>query len=155
MHERVQVSRVIEASPATLFELWTQPEMMMRWWGVSEDLLLVECEMDVRPGGSYRYGMRPKAETGPATEIAVGAFLEVEAPHRLVFSWQWENGKIPETRVTVTFEPTAEGSTKVIVVHEKQPDKRVAAIHAQGWTHMLADLARATEAQNVKQGATA
>src|SRR5437879_12996311 len=68
----IRVERVFDAPRAYVFSVWTDPKLIPEWWG---DGTVVE-EMDVRPGGAYRF----------RTEFCVveGEFREVDAPERLV-----------------------------------------------------------------------
>lgn len=142
--ETVRVSRVIPAPRAAVWRAWTDPAEKMRWWGRSEGLELRLCEIDLRVGGRYRYGMTPKGQpAGEIGEAAHGEYQVVEPEQRLVYTWTWggEAPAVRDTLVTVTFEALSEDETRVTVVHERQPDARVAGIHRDGWTHKLADLA--------------
>ncbi|HMC97028.1 MAG TPA: SRPBCC domain-containing protein, partial [Flavobacteriales bacterium] len=47
------ISRVFHAPRALVFEAWTDPLRMARWWGPHQMTNPV-CEMDVRPGGKWR-----------------------------------------------------------------------------------------------------
>lgn len=135
----VTVDRLIPAPVSAVWRAWTDPAVMTRWWGRAEGLTLFRCEMEVRPGGTYRYAMRPAANPDGPVEACHGTFREVVPGERLVFTWSWDNGALRDTLVTVTF--TAEGDgTRVRVRHENQPTAEIAANHATGWTHMLADL---------------
>ena len=51
------IERVFDAPPGLLFQVWTKPEHVIQWWGPN-NFTLPFCEMDFRPGGSYRYCMR-------------------------------------------------------------------------------------------------
>ena len=72
-HElEIRVERVFDAPRAHVFSVWTDPQLIPGWWG---DGTVVE-EMDVRPGGSYRF----RTPAG----VVEGEFREVEPPARLV-----------------------------------------------------------------------
>ncbi|MCY6383672.1 SRPBCC family protein [Hoeflea prorocentri] len=139
--DTVTVSEVIPAPVAAVWRAWTLPEEKMTWWGRSENLKLVLCEMDVRVGGRYRYGMAADGDT-EVSEAAHGCYRVVEEEKRLVYTWSWggEEPSVRDTLVTVIFERVDANATRVTVTHERQPTKRVATIHTEGWTHMLADL---------------
>ena len=47
----IRVERVFDAPRAHVFSVWTDPELIPEWWG---DQTVVE-EMDVRPGGRWRF----------------------------------------------------------------------------------------------------
>ena len=49
------VTRTFNAPARIVFEAWTKPELLKRWWAPkSMGVPLLSCEMDVRTGGSYR-----------------------------------------------------------------------------------------------------
>ena len=72
----IRVERVFDAPRAHVFSVWTDPELIPEWWG---DGTVVE-EMDVRPGGTYRFRT--------AFGVVEGEFREVEPPARLVQTFQ-------------------------------------------------------------------
>jgi uncharacterized protein YndB with AHSA1/START domain len=72
----IRVERVFDASREHVFSVWTDPELIPDWWG---DGTVVE-EMDVRPGGTYRFRT--------AFGVVEGEFREVEPPARLVQTFQ-------------------------------------------------------------------
>ncbi|WP_299723383.1 SRPBCC domain-containing protein [uncultured Tateyamaria sp.] len=137
----VEVSETIPANVKDVWEAWTVPDIKKTWWGKTENLKLVLCEMDVRVGGTYRYGMAKSGETS-VEEAANGKYLAVEPYKKLVYTWNWggDSPSVKDTLVTVTFESISDNLTRVNVVHERQPTETVSAIHADGWTNKLADL---------------
>lgn len=135
----IRVDRVLPAPVERVWRAWTDPAELSRWWGRTEGLAMTCCEIDLRPGGAYRFVLRPAGQPDGPAEEALGTYLAVEPPHRLVFRWDWGNGLVRDTRVTVTFTAVA-GGTRVSVLHERQPTEAVAKGHADGWTHMLSDL---------------
>jgi uncharacterized protein YndB with AHSA1/START domain len=68
----IRVERTFDAPRDHVFSVWTDPKLIPEWWG---DGTVVE-EMDVRPGGIYRFRT--------AHGIVAGEFREVDAPARLV-----------------------------------------------------------------------
>jgi uncharacterized protein YndB with AHSA1/START domain len=137
----VRVARVIAAPPAKLYALWTDPSAVKQWWGKTEGVRLIACEIDAAPGGAFLYAMRGASED--RHEIAIGTFLEVDAPSRLVMNWSCEARQVKDTRVTVEFTDLCDGSSRVTVVHERLPTPTEAAIHQSGWSDALQDLAMA------------
>jgi uncharacterized protein YndB with AHSA1/START domain len=53
----IVITRVFDAPRRLVFEAWTKPEHLMRWWG-PRDLTLSLCEVDLRPGGAWRFVLR-------------------------------------------------------------------------------------------------
>ncbi len=72
----IRVERVFDAPRAHVFSVWTDPQLIPEWWGENTT---VE-EMDVRPGGTWRFN------TGYG--VVEGEFREVEPPERLVQTFQ-------------------------------------------------------------------
>jgi len=72
----IRVERVFDAPRDHVFSVWTDPALIPEWWG---DGTVVE-EMDVRPGGRWRF----RTSYG----LVEGEFREVEAPQRLVQTFQ-------------------------------------------------------------------
>ena len=68
----IRVERVFDAPRAHVYSVWTDPELIPEWWG---DGTVVE-EMDVRPGGTYRFRT--------AYGVVEGEFREVYPPERRV-----------------------------------------------------------------------
>ena len=110
-------TRIIDGPPHLVFEAWTKPELIMKWWApASFGITFVSCETDVRTGGGYRYVFsHPDLEQPMAF---FGRYIEVIAPSRIV----WTNEEEAEGAVTtVTFEDIG-GRTRV-VVHDLYPSK--------------------------------
>jgi len=110
------VTRTFDAPARIVFEAWTKPELMKRWWAPkSIGVPLRSCEMDVRTGGGYRLEFGHDASESMAF---VGRYLEVTPPSRLV----WTNEESEDGAVTtVTFEER-DGRT-LLTVHELYPSK--------------------------------
>ena len=72
----IRVERIFDAPRAHVFSVWADPKLIPEWWG---DGTVVE-EMDVRPGGTYRFRT--------AFGVVEGEFREVDAPERLVQTFQ-------------------------------------------------------------------
>ena len=111
------VTRTIDAPARTVFEAWTKPELMMRWWAPkSFGITFLSCEMDVRTDGSYRFVFGHPASDQPMAFF--GRYIEVTPPSRLVWTnEEEENGAV----TTVTFEEK-DGRTQ-IVVHDLYASK--------------------------------
>ena len=118
----------IDARPETVWSFWTEPERLCEWWGVEADAV-------AETGGVFRVVM----ESGP---IMLGEFLELEPPHRLLFSFGWEGGApggpLPpgSSRVEVVLADQA-GGTLLTLRHELPTTH--APDHAKGWAFFVGD----------------
>ncbi len=109
------ISRTVRGPAWIVFEAWTKPELLERWWTPkSFPIKLLSCEMDARVGGSYRLVF---GYDGSPFEF-FGRYLEVTPHSRLV--WTNDEGE-GETITTVTFEETA--GTTLLIVHDQYPSK--------------------------------
>lgn len=109
------VTRTFNAPAHIVFEAWSNPELFQRWWvPKSVGMSLVSCDMDVRPGGAYRFVFSHPAFDQPMTFF--GTYREVTPNKRLV----WTNEESDQGAVTtVTFEENA-GRT-LVTFHELYP----------------------------------
>ncbi len=114
------VTRTFNAPAHIVFDAWTKPELLKRWWAPkSFGVSLFECESDLRVGGTYRYafGRDPKNP-----EVFSGRYVEVNSPSRLVLTQLYERmPDIGEAIVTVTFEES-QGRTR-LTLHQLFPSK--------------------------------
>src|SRR5258706_16477995 len=77
------VRRTIAASAARLYEAWTNPEQLLRWWG-PRGVRCFEAQIDLRVGGQYRIGN----EMPDGRVVWITGSFEAIAPGRsLTYSW--------------------------------------------------------------------
>ncbi|SFP19093.1 Uncharacterized conserved protein YndB, AHSA1/START domain [Pseudomonas sp. NFPP07] len=98
----LSISRLIDAPPGKLFRAWTEPQLLVQWWG-PHGMTTPECEMDLWVGGQFRTLMRaPDGNEYPT----MGVFLEIVAPRRLVFTDAFLPGWIPSDKAFMSAEVT-------------------------------------------------
>src|ERR1700760_1197314 len=110
------ITRTFNAPARIVFEAWTTPELLKRWWAPkSSGMTLLSCEADVRTGGSYRF----EFGHGDAQRMAFfGKYIEVIPNARLV----WTNEESDSGSVTtLTFEEK-DGQT-LLTLRELYPSK--------------------------------
>ena len=133
------ITRVFDAPRPLVFKAWTEPERLVRWWG-PEGFTLPSCEMDLRPGGAFRFLMRSPEGNDHRLQ---GVYREIAEPERLVFTSAWvdADGKPGhETLVTVTF--AEHGAKTTLTLHQavfESVESRDG--HEAGWTECLDRLA--------------
>jgi uncharacterized protein YndB with AHSA1/START domain len=111
------VRRTFNGPARIVFEAWTKPELLKRWWAPkSTGMSLLSCETDVRAGGTYRFVFGLGASEPMAFH---GKYLEATPYSRLV--WTNEEGGDGGPVTTVTFEER--GGKTLVVVHELHPSK--------------------------------
>jgi uncharacterized protein YndB with AHSA1/START domain len=129
------MSRVFDAPRDLVWKCFTDPERMKQWWG-PKGFKVLAAKMDLRPGGTYHYGMQ-----APNGQIMWGKFVyrEIVPQERMVFinSFSDEKGGITrhpgnenwplELRSTFSFEDAPGGKTKFTVTwtpHNASEDER-------------------------------
>jgi uncharacterized protein YndB with AHSA1/START domain len=94
----VVVARTFDAPRALVFDAYTQPELLMRWYGAPGRSLVV-CEIDLRVGGAYRFLWRGAGKKDVGMH---GVHREIVRPERIVRTETWEDwdaGEVVETIV--------------------------------------------------------
>ena len=138
----LRLERTFDASREAVFDAWTNPEVLRRWWAAGPDWETPLAEVDLREGGAYRLTMRDP-ESGMQPTVA-GAFTEVRRPERLVYTWEWEDmpgGTTGESLVTVEF-AEQDGRTTVLLVHSGLHTEESRDRHEHGWNACLDNLER-------------
>lgn len=122
----MQRELAIDASPETVWEFLVDPEKATRWMGQA-------ASFEARPGGAYRVEVIPG-------NTAVGEFMELDPPRRLVYTWGWEPGgfdkSVPPGSSTIEIElvPSGQGTT-LRFTHRDLPHEEAVQSHAHGWDH--------------------
>lgn len=114
----IVVTRTFNAPAHIVFEAWTKPELLKRWWTPeSFGMTFVSCEADVRTGGTYRFVFSHPAFEKPMPFF--GRYIEVTPHSRIV----WTNEESADGPVsTVTFEEN-DGTTQLVLT-ELYPSKQ-------------------------------
>lgn len=140
----LELSHRYSAPRADVFDAWTDPQVLKRWWAAAPTWETPLAEIDAREGGSYKLSMRTDA--GEVHTVS-GEFREVRPPERLAYTWSWEQGPdaamagSEETLVIVDFLEDGAG-TLVKLTHSGFASEEIRGMHAQGWEAVLANLER-------------
>ena len=111
------VTRIFNGPARIVFEAWTKPELLKRWWAPkSTGVSLLSCEADVRVGGRYRLAFGHDASNSGEF---FGRYVEVTPHSRL--AWTNDEGGDDGPVTTVTFEE--KGGKTLLVMHELYPSK--------------------------------
>ncbi len=129
------LKRRLKAPPEKVYQAWTQPEQMIRWWGKSTCRAPI-AETDVRVGGRFR--VQFWAEGGEHNSVS-GIYREIDPNRRLVFSWAWQTTPERQSQVTVDLKPDGD-ETILTLTHEQFFDQKACDDHRVGWTAGLDNL---------------
>lgn len=123
------------ATPAKVFQAWTDPNVVMRWFG-SQPNSLHSATIDLRPGGVWCFLEFKDDEHSIGFE---GKYVEIEPDKRLVFTWSkftsGANGQrvtSPPSRVEVSLSANGTG-TDVRLVHSAMHSEELRRGFAGGW----------------------
>jgi uncharacterized protein YndB with AHSA1/START domain len=136
----LRLERTFEAPAEEVFDAWTNPEVLRRWWAAGADWSTPVAEVDLRVGGCYRLSMEDPASG--ARHTVGGEYREVQRPQRLVYSWCWEHDSGEPGHVsTVTVEFRGEGErTTVVLEHTGLESSDSRDRHGHGWEACLENL---------------
>ena len=133
MSHDVRIVRLYDGSPEDVFRVWVDPDARRQWYAHHSDDE-VAAETDLRVGGSWfvdfgRPGERYREH---------GVFLEIDRPHRLVYSmtFTYPDGRTFETTTTVEF-ADRDGKTELTLLDAGYPDEENRRGHEQGWPGFL------------------
>ena len=136
---QLRMTRLLDATPEEVFAAFTDPEMIVQWWG-PEGYGSDWAELDLRVGGAIRIHMRDL--NGDYDGIMAGSFVEIAAPHRLVFRITDHCGGAPEifdakamspTLVTIALRPVGSDRTELVLTQEGFLDVATKEAHEWGW----------------------
>jgi uncharacterized protein YndB with AHSA1/START domain len=141
--ETLRLERTFDGTPEEVFDAWTNPEVLDRWWAAQPTWTSPGCEVDLRPGG--RYVLRMQDDQEGNVHVVAGEYREVDRPNRLVYTWRWEGaeGLHPghESLVTVEFAASGQGTT-VVLEHSGLASEESRTRHGAGWDGVLDNLER-------------
>ena len=120
----VVMTRVVDAPRRVVFDAWTNPGHVSRWLLGPEGWTMPVREIDLRPGGSWRYVWR-KAD---GTEMAMGgSYREVVPPERLVSTEKW-GPEWPETVNSLVLAESGGQTTITLTITYPTKEARDAAL---------------------------
>lgn len=125
------INRTFNASREIIFNLWTDPNHVVKWWGPKHHPA-TEMTMDVRPGGKWRACLR-SVEDGKELWMN-GVFREIQKPERIVFTFKWEEEgeRGIETLITIKF-TEANGMTEMNFHQVPFQSSGEREGHQEGW----------------------
>jgi uncharacterized protein YndB with AHSA1/START domain len=133
----LEVRRRIPAPPAHVYDAWTTPALLTRWFSPTVDHAVVVHQVDARVGGHYRIEMR---HVSGKSHIAIGEYREMDPPSRLSFTWRWEGSPMADSLVTLEFLDDRQGGTELVLTHSQFATVPERDNHLQGWTQCLGRL---------------
>ena len=130
-------SRIFAFPSHTVFSAWADPEGLRSWWEPG-GTTVESAQIDLRVGGQYR--IKSTAPQRNLTIIISGTYREVNSPHRLLYTWTWQEDEntllVEDSLVTVDFK-ALDTQTQISLVHTGFPSLTARDRHLDGWQHTL------------------
>jgi uncharacterized protein YndB with AHSA1/START domain len=109
----LRIERTFAAPAEDVFDAWTSPEVMRRWFHCEADWETPKAEVDLRVGGKVRIVMRRPDGTEAS---AGGEYTVIDRPRRLVMSWTFDDEPSNEQLIELSFSES-DGATRVLMVN--------------------------------------
>jgi uncharacterized protein YndB with AHSA1/START domain len=112
----IVMTRIFDAPRHLVFDAFTKPELLKRWFG-PKGWSLVVCDVDLRVGGSWRFVLR-----GPdGKEMGMrGVYREVQPPERSVHTESFDDFPGESTVTAVLVEDRGKTTLTATVRYESQ-----------------------------------
>lgn len=131
------IERELNASPARVYEAWTNPQILQKWWG-PVGVTIPELTLDVRENGEWTTTFHSEKM---GNRVVSGKYITLEPPKRLVFTWGWTNDGKRGHETLVEILLTAQGDNTLMTLTQKtfmQTEHR--DNHNHGWTSSFTKL---------------
>src|SRR6202162_1101891 len=113
----VRVRRRVRAGAEQIFDLWTKPDLMVRWMSPFPGAVDCKASCDLRPGGAFSLVMSSEE----ASREVSGTYVQVDRPRKLVFTWIGPLTNNVNTLVTVELDPRGY-ETDPLLTHAPLPN---------------------------------
>jgi uncharacterized protein YndB with AHSA1/START domain len=134
----VRIERTFEASAEEVFDAWTSEEVIRRWFKPREGWREADAEVDLRVGGRVRVVMHdPDGEPVGAE----GEYTLIERPHRLAYTWTFDDDPSNEQRIELEF-TERDGVTTVLFVNSGISTSERRDAQYDGWSTCFDEMAR-------------
>lgn len=134
----VRIQRTFAASAADVFDAWTSPEVMRRWFHCAPDWATPEAEVDLRVGGKVRVVMRRPDGTEAEGQ---GEYTLIDRPHRLAMSWTFRDDPSNVQLIELSFSES-EGTTTVLMINSGISTDERRDAQNEGWDGCFDELER-------------
>jgi uncharacterized protein YndB with AHSA1/START domain len=135
----VRIERTFDAPAEVVFDAWTSPEVMRRWFHVGPDWETTEAEVDLRVGGRFRVVMR--GADGSEAELS-GEYTEIQRPHRLAMTCTFSDDPADQEQLIELSFSESDGSTRVVLVNSDIPSDERRDAQRWGWDGCFDQLER-------------
>ena len=133
----ISIDTTIHSSIEKVWEAWTDPDIIIEWFGSDPNGKGLEAQLDVQPGGRFEVTFN---DSDQAEHTCSGIYKEVEELRKLTFSWMWKSEPGAESFVTVLLYPQ-DKNTKMLFEHSNL-DPASKHGYLEGWKSTFLKLER-------------
>jgi uncharacterized protein YndB with AHSA1/START domain len=134
----VRIERTFNAPAEDVFDAWTSEEVMRRWFIPAQGWQEPSAEVDLRVGGTVRVVMR---DPSGAPVEASGEYTEIDRPHRLAFTWTFDDDPSNQQLIEIEF-TERDGATTVVFVNSSISGEKRRDQQYDGWQTCLDNMER-------------
>jgi uncharacterized protein YndB with AHSA1/START domain len=136
----IVITRRFAAAPERVFDAWLDPRLASKWLFATDTGVMIRAENDPRVGGRFAFTDR-RPDMGDVEHT--GAYLEIERPKLLVFTFGVPAFSPDFDRVSIDIRPTGDGGCELTLTHEMKPENAQWREGTEkGWNNILEGLAR-------------
>ncbi len=128
---QIRIQRTLNAPVAKVFEAWSNPEAMSRWFFPGQ--MSCEVQNDFRVGGAYRLKMKGEEND----YLHTGEYREIVKDKKIAFTWS--SHIVSDTLVTVELAASGAG-TALTLTHDLIKTEEALQQHMGGWNGCLDNL---------------
>jgi uncharacterized protein YndB with AHSA1/START domain len=134
----VRIERTFDAPAEEVFDAWTSEEVIRRWFKPAQGWQEPSAEVDLRVGGTIRVVMRtPEGEPVEAG----GEFTLIERPHRLAFTWTFDDDPSNQQMIELEF-TERDGATTVLFLNSNISGRERRDQQYDGWSTCFDEMGR-------------
>ncbi len=131
------MNRNFKATQEQVYSAWTNKSALTDWFAPAQEMTTTVHELELHVGGKYRIEM---LETNGTSHKVHGEYVVLDPYNQIVFTWEWESDEQHvNSLVTLDFKDN-NGTTDMILTHEKLASQESVDIHSEGWVGCLVQL---------------
>jgi uncharacterized protein YndB with AHSA1/START domain len=140
--DTINIERIIHAPLKDVWKAWTEPSIILNWFGSDPDGKGLNAELEVVPGGRFEITFTNADGT---EHTCFGVYIEVQICSRLSFTWTWKNEPGVESVVTVLL--TAFNDLTRMQFEHAHVGTKSAHNYLEGWQTTFEKLERTLKSQ--------
>lgn len=135
--DSINIEMSFNTSIEKVWNSWTEPELILQWFGSDPNGKGIKAQMNVEPGGFYKITFK---DSNGTEHKCMGKYITVKKYQQLSFSWEWENEPGVESLVTVLL--TFRNNLTHMIFEHKNVGIASAHNYLEGWKATFLKLER-------------